>query len=207
MKHSLTPDAIVILAAGIKQNTIGRWASTDLTEADNKLGAPGGILRVRAAAVLSNRYPSAAVIASGGKGFDVPKDAPDHRPLLCEILRDELLDAGVPPGRIVLEKQSNTTYQQLSALAALVGEHGWTYVAVVTNCWHLQRVYAIIRSKLHGLADSVEVVSAEEVLIAHNKEEWESSIAQAYASGWLARRIESEDNGVRQIKEGTYEFK
>ena len=201
------PNAIAVFSGGIKQDVYSRWVSTDLTEGDDALGAPGGKLRVLAAAIVSNQYPSAVVIASGGKGFDVPAGTPEDRPLLCEILKSELIESGIPVRRIMLERKSNTTYQQLLALSALIAEHGWNRTAVVTSSWHIPRTRAIIESKFSGLADSIDLIAAEDVLIAHDKKKWESNIALAYASGWLARRIESEENGIRQIKEGTYDFK
>lgn len=201
------PNAIAVFSGGIKQDASGRWVSTDLTKEDDTLGAPGGKLRVLAAAVVSNQYPSAAVIATGNKGYDVPAKYPADRPLLCEILKSEFIEAGVPVRRIMLEKKSHTTYQQISALAVLMAEHGWNRTAVVTSRWHIPRTRAIIERKFSGLADSIELIAAEDVLIAHDKRKWESTIARAYASGWLARRIENEEKGIRQIKEGTYDFK
>ncbi|MDO8553026.1 MAG: YdcF family protein [bacterium] len=201
------PDAIAILSSGIKQNPSGHWASTDLTQEDDVLGAPGGTLRVRAVAILADKYPRAVIVAMGGKGFDVPRNYPENRPLLCEILQDELLDAGVPAERIVLERESNNTYQQLVALTALIRNRGWTRVAVMTNRWHIPRTRTILKSKFPELKSTLTIVSAEEVLIANNSDEWESGIVQAYASEWLAQRIDREEQGIRQIMEGTYNFK
>ncbi len=201
------PDAIAILSSGIKQTSAGRWQSLSLTEEDNMLGAPGGTLRVRAATVLANRYPRAAIVATGGKGRDIPANYPENRPLLCEILEQELREAGIPPERIILERESCTTYQQLRALSALMGERGWTNMAVVTNRWHTPRARMMLGSKFPEFKSTIMLVSAEEVLIANNPEEWESIIARAYASEWLARRILKEERGIRDMREGTYDFK
>ena len=202
-----TPNAIVVLAASIKQDASDRWVSTGLTQADDTLGAPGGTLRVCTAAVLAKRYPGAVIIAMGGKGYDVPRSYSKDRPLLCEILWQELRGAGIPAERILLERESGTTYQQLRALSALMGKHGWIHVAVVTNRWHIPRTHAIIESKFPELESIITFVSAEDVLIADNSDEWESGIVQAYKSEWLARRMLKEEQGIRQIMDGTYDFK
>lgn len=201
------PDAIALLSAGIKQTAEGRWVSTDLTQEDDALGAPGGVMRVLAAALLAELYPRAVIVAMGGMGYDMPRNYPKNRPLLCEILRDELLDASVQRERIVLERESNSTYQQLTALAILVRKHGWQQAEIVTNRWHIPRVRAIIERKLPKLKSIITLVSAEDVLVANNSDEWESGIVQAYESEWLARRILMEEQGIRQIKDGTYNFK
>ncbi len=199
------PDAIVVLSSGIKQ--VGsRWASTDLTEEDNKQGAPGGLLRVFVTAILSNQYPSARVVATGGKGFDVPKDAPENRPLLCEILERELIEAGVPKERIELEEVSNNTYQQLQQLELLTRDREWTTVMIVSSRWHLPRIEAMLEIKFSKLKKLVQLVSAEEVLIENDPARWETTIADAYASEWLAGRIEKENQGIAQLKNGTYQF-
>ncbi|MDO8561483.1 MAG: YdcF family protein [bacterium] len=201
------PDAIAVLSSGIKQTLKGRWVSTDLSQEDDALGAPGGALRVQAVAILAGRYPRAAIVATGGKGYDIPANYPENRPLLCEILERELREAGISPDRIILERGSGTTYQQLRALSALTGEREWIHMAMVTNRWHIPRTRMILESKLPEFKSIITIVSAEEVLIANNPHEWESVIAEAYASEWLAERILKEEQGIKDIREGTYDFK
>ena len=200
------PDAIVVLSAGIKQISTGRWVSTDLTEADDRQGAPGGKLRVLAAAALATQYPQAIVIASGGKGFDVPSGTLGDRPLLSEILCEELIEAGIPRGRIELEKASNTTYGQLTEIKKLSPARGWQNVLLVTNRWHLLRLDALIEVKFADFKKNVTVklVSSEEVLLQMDGNQWENLIQEAYTSEWLARRVEREERGIKQMKERSY---
>ena len=54
---SMRKKAIVILSAGIIRNRKSEWANTDLSEQDNKLGAPGGKQRVIAASYLYKIKP------------------------------------------------------------------------------------------------------------------------------------------------------
>lgn len=199
-------DAIIMITGGIRQDASLRWVSTDLTADDNELGAPGGKLRVFATAVLGNQYPTAAVVTSGGKGFDVPEGTPEDRPLLAEILRDELIECGVPESRIVLEKNSNTTYQQLQELEKMIAERGWHNVMIITNRYHLPRLHAMIETKFPELANVTKLASAEEVLRETDPARWETAIAEAYASPFMADRMAKEEHGVLQIKNGTYQF-
>lgn len=201
------PDAIVVLAGGIKQDVSGRWASTDLTEEDDKQGAPGASLRISATMVLSNRYPLARVIASGGKGYDVPENTSEDRPLLCEILERELIVAGVPKKRIELEGTSNTTYQQLQQLKLLIQKREWNDVALVSSRWHLPRIEAMFEMKFPELRTRVDLISAEEILIDTDSAKWELAIAGAYNSSFMRERMKKEDKGILQIKSGTYQFR
>lgn len=204
-----SPDAISILSAGIKRDSSGRWMSTDMTAEDDKSGAPGGKYRVLAAAILAIRYPTAMVIPSGGKGYDVSKDASEDRPLLAKILRDELVACGVPAERILLEEKSNTTYQALRELEKMILKRGWRNLIIVTNRYHTGRVRAMISSEFVQREDNViiELVSAEDVLIASNPDRWRYTIVKEYESEYIKKRYASEQNGVRQIRDGTYKFR
>lgn len=200
-------DAIIVLAGGIKQDASGRFVSTDLTAEDNGLGAPGGKLRAIAAAALAIKYNEAAVIASGGKGYDVPKNAPENRPLAAEILRDELIENGVPANRIMLEKNSNTTYQQLQELEKLIAEKHWRNVILIVNRYNLSRLHAMIKAKFLPLIEIVTGISAEEVLCKEDPSRWGKQVTEAYESQFMTERITKEEEGLLQIKNGTYQFR
>lgn len=202
-------DHIVLLASGIKQDAGGRWVTTNLTQEDNAHGGPGGTLRICAAALLLGEYPHVKIITGGAKGFDVREGVPEDRPLLADILRDELLESGVFPERIILQRNSNNTYQELQELECLVGELGLKQLIILTSRWHVERLHAMIDIKFPQLRGSVslEVVVAEDVLIARDPAKWRSFIEDAYASEWMAERMRREQNGVLQIHAGTYQFR
>lgn len=199
-------DAIVVLSAGIKHGEDGRWVSTDLTEADNILGAPGGKLRVIASAILSNRHPNAVVVANGEKGLDIASSVSKDRPTLAEITREELIENGLPEERIILEKNSNTTYQQLQELEKMVIKRKWRNILIVTNRYHVARVKAMIGMKFPKLVAIVKVISAEEVVIYENSAKWENAIIEAYASDYMKERTAREEQGILQITNSTYRY-
>jgi len=203
----MTPDAIVVLAGGIKRESSGSWVSTDLTSADNEIGAPGGKLRVLAVAVLARKYSAAMVIASGGKGYDVPKDAVEDHPLIAKIVRDELIECGVSISRLVLEEKSNTTYQQLRELEILITKRSMKNVMIVTSRYHLPRLRAMVEMKFPRMIDIVKMVSAEEVLLETDSARWKNVIVEAYSSAFMAERMAKEEQGVSQIKDSTYQWK
>lgn len=200
------PDAIGILAGTIKEVN-GTWMSTALTEEDDRIGAPGQQLRIAAAVVLARKYPDALLVPSGGIGYDHPLGIKNARPFLAEVMRDELLEHGVSPSRIILETGSNSTYQQLQEIRNMLVAHKWDHVALVTNRWHVPRTEAIVVAKFPDMVRHVTLIPAEEVLLEDSPEVWKAGIESAYRSPFLKERIEKELEGIRQIKAGTYNFR
>lgn len=204
----MTPDILVVLAAGMTRVSSG-WASTDLTEKDSLSGAPGGRLRVVAASVLAKKYPNATVVASGGKGYDVPPGARDDRPLLADMMSNELVEQGVSAARVLRESSSNTTFQQVEQLEQLLAKHHWRNVWLITNQWHVPRVRALIDVKFPGIAvrEDIRVISAEDVLCEDDAARWAGLCEAAYASSFLKQRVVQEAAGIRQIYDGTYIYR
>ncbi len=203
-------NAIAVLSAGVKKNNAGKWVSTDLTKEDNKLGAPGGKLRVIAASYLYKEYPEAIVIAIGGRGWDV-KDDESSRPDLSEILKRELMELGVPKYGILEENKSNKTFEQLKELKKIIDCEKFSETTIITNDYHLARVKAMMEydNELNELIVSgrIALQSAEDILLKYDKENWQNTIEKMYNSEEMKKRIEMENKGVEQIKKGVYKFK
>lgn len=196
------PDAIAVLAGAIKRLG-GKWVSTDLSEQDDTYGAPGQLLRVKAAAILARQYPHAVVVPSGGIGYD-------HRdplqPPLASVMRDELQGEGVEQPRILVEDGSNSTFQQLDAISSLVERHRWQTIYIVTSKWHAGRVRAMIEAKFPSLLARAQVIDAERVLVGDSAG-WQEIVDAAYGSPYLKARIRSEKEGIIQIRRGTYSYR
>ncbi|OGJ60200.1 hypothetical protein A2635_05525 [Candidatus Peribacteria bacterium RIFCSPHIGHO2_01_FULL_51_9] len=201
--------AYVLLAGGIKQDVTGKWVSTDLTAEDAAQGAPGGKLRVFATAILMQEHPENILITGGAKGFDVPESAIAHRPPLADILRDELLECGVPEERIVLERVSNTTFQELQEIERMITDYQITHLSMITNRWHVSRLSAIVDEKFPDLKKlvSIEFIAAEDILIAHDPKRWQKKINDAYGAAFMLEWIRREEHGIAQIHAGTYRFR
>lgn len=202
-------DALILLGAGIKKNTSGRWVSTELSREDNMLYAPGGIVRVEAVALLTQQYSKIPLVISGGMGCDASKDAEQDRPMISEIVRDELIALGFTPQQIILETISNNTYQQLHEIEKLCKKNQWKRIMVVTNRYHTARVQAMLTYKFSSFTSNTDIAlcSAEDIVIQKNREKWEAFIIKEYESDYMKERIDRENQGVRQIKNGTYTFR
>jgi uncharacterized SAM-binding protein YcdF (DUF218 family) len=93
--------------------------------------------RTHAAALLYRQGKPVPIIVTGGKPN--PNDpAPTSAEVMAEVLRQE----GVDKDLILVEKTSQDTAENAANSAALLREHGWKRIAVVTDSWHLPRAVA-----------------------------------------------------------------
>lgn len=197
---------IVIIAGGLAKNSAGGWHSPTFEEGLAFYGAPGSRERVVAASFLWKENPDAFIAVLGGKGQ--MKDIPDA-PTLAEAISQELVELGVPREKIIEEKESGTTYQQLLALQKISLEHSPEKIIIVSNKYHLPRVEAMVDCApelLELKRFNKQFQPAEEVLIKHEPDKWKESVDRAYALPEMKELIKKENHGVKQIREGTYRW-
>jgi len=201
---------IVVLAGGLRRTKKG-WRTSNFNESGDNFGICGSRLRVLAAAelynLLSNFKTKILIIASGGKGqYQGIKGAP----FLSAVLKKELIELGVPGNKILEEKRSNNTCQQLEELARIVKDRNLKNIILISNKYHLPRIKAFIEvdKKLRKIfAPVLKIRSAEEILIAANPKKWEPSIKKGYSFKSMKERIILEKKGEKQIRNGTYSYK
>lgn len=205
--------AIAVLGGSLAQTTNGRWRTTDFGEGDT-FGHLGDRLRVVAAHKLYNAYkkdnPNLLVIASGSNKRVDPDSA---APAIAEVLKNELVELGVEPARILEESKSTGTHQQIREVGRMSAKLNLERVAILSNEYHLPRIRAMIEhvpalADLKNMleAEKLALVSAEKVLLDHDRVNWEKIIVRAYESAAMKQRIKLEKTGVEQIKSGTYKF-
>lgn len=196
---------IVFILGGGMTREGKKWRTTHFDEGDTK-GALGDFLRVEASYALYKKDPEIRFIILGGKGqYSGIKDAPT----VSALMQGELVALGVPLCSIVIEERSGTTWQQLVALRDLVPQK--EVAGILSNRYHLRRVAALILreptlSKLYAKRE-ITLLSAEEVLIEDDLRAWKPVIDAAYATEAMKERIRLEGEGVRQIRNGTYQLK
>src|SRR3989344_5624621 len=171
-------DVIVVLGGGLKKDANG-WRTTNFVEGDN-FGIQGDRLRVVAAGVF---------------------------------IKKELVALGISPERIIEEDNSNNTYQQLRELDKLAFQLNLERIAVISNKHHLPRVKAMVEygPRLDSLKErlakgTLSLVSAEQILLDHDREQWQKLIENAYKTQEMQKRLALEKQGIEQIKSGTYKF-
>ncbi len=197
--------AIVIVGGSVRKDDQGRWRTTLLSEGDEH-GALGDRLRVIAGAMLYKEETSQKIIALGGRGqlAQVP-----NAPAVADIIKKELIACDVPVDAIITETESGNTFQQLQSLKKILHDYDFQRVLIVSNTYHLPRIEAMIEMDVelkHMLNQGhIELRSAEEILVEREPERKEE-IDRAYASKQMQERIKKEQEGVSQLKEGTYKL-
>lgn len=197
---------INILGGSLIQDGRGHWRTTSFNEGDN-FGALGDRLRVVAAAYLYRHDHDLYFLASGGKG---QLKNISSAPFISSVVKQELIDLGVPTGRIATEENSNTTYEQLVELSAYLATKKIKEVAIISNQHHLPRIRYMIKTapKLDGLKklSALKLLAAEKICLKYQPAKWREEISKAYASQAMKERIKIEQQGIHDLKTGKYKY-
>ncbi len=200
--------AIFIMGGGLV-NESGIWRTTNYDEGDN-FGVSGDRAIVEATGLLYKEEPEVILILLGGKGqYKEIADAP----YVSAVIKKELMELGVPAQNIIEETNSVNTFQQLKNLQEILRRNPFGKVSVISNRHSLPRIQAMIEYKdeLEKLKEVFDIsrltlVSAEEILLDRQPDIWRNIIEDVYTNEAMKKRIALEEQGVRQIKDGTYKF-
>lgn len=202
-------DTVVVLGGSLKKEK-EKWRTTHFDEGDN-FGGLGDRLRVVAAYYLYKKNPNTPIITIGGRGkLEGVTDAP----AVSEVIKEELIDFGVPEEKIVTETKSGNTLEGLIALQEIILKENYARSTVISNEYHVPRIKVMIEcsDKLSTLLNmlslgTLNLLSAESVCLDNEKTKWESLIQNAYQSELIKKRIRLETQGVEDIKKGRYVLK
>jgi uncharacterized SAM-binding protein YcdF (DUF218 family) len=164
-------DAIVVLGAGI--STISSNGQTlNLPDPQTAFNAFEGARIYQLSAALP-------VVASGG----VP-DKRRQRPPESLVIRDLLVQAGVPFDRIVLDSDSRTTHEQAINVAALARQQGWQRIALIAPPVQMPRAVGTFAKQ--GLRSIVTVDAPFRSEPAHD--EARSAWLPSFEALWVSQR-------------------
>ena len=109
---------------------------------DNNKPSNTLIERLNGAIELSNKYPRAQIVVTGGltSGNSITE---------AEVMKNYLIDNGISEDRIITEDQSDDTRENMANTKDLI-EEGDT-VIIVTNSFHMVR--ALMYAKAYSFAD------------------------------------------------------
>ncbi len=194
-------DVIVILGGGLVKDKNGSWKTRGLNEG-GKVG--GEQIRVLAGYYLYKNSKNSLILASGGKGKRL------HEPTtvtISSVIKRELVELGVPKQKIIEDKKSLTTFQELKLTKKLIKEYDKVFV--ISNRYHLPRIRAMITyiPELKILKNKVGLISGENIVIKHDPSKWKKIISKAYSTANMEKRIAQEKEGIKALKSGSYKFK
>nr|NIS80641.1 hypothetical protein [Anaerolineales bacterium] len=148
-------DALVILGGGSNTYRAGDQEVNALSEAS--------VLRALEGTRLYSQMEEPWVIVSGGINERAGMLTPESEPM-----RDQLVRAGVPLERILLESTSSNTYEQSLNLGPILKAHGIDRFVLVTSPTHMRRSLATFKAQGLIPTPSTSAQHQEGFLDAHN---------------------------------------
>lgn len=195
-------NVIVVFAGGFKRDKDGLWHSSDFEGSD--CGPPASHIRVLAGRYLYEENTQRKIIVSGGRGEC--DSLLEKGVTLSSIMKQELMDFGIPDGSILEDPLANNTYQSLRNLSQLIQQYGMRKIMLVSSeHHHLNRIKAMLENVLafSEMNKIITLVSAENVVSAKDPTIG-VSIYEAYRKEPFPSILAKETAGIEQIKNGTY---
>jgi len=196
--------AIVFLGGFLVEDG-GKWVGSDFPPEFQSSGRVD--FRTPAVLQLASLDNESTVVVSGGRGV-MDDVIPDNMTIALAI-KNDLVRSGVLENRIVLDNESHNTYAQLVKIAEKYLPN-FDNMKVVSNDWHLPRIYAMIKymETLRTLeTGKIELISAENILEKHDPQKWTSIIEEVRKSDFMKEVIRREKEGAKAMEEGRYIFK
>jgi uncharacterized SAM-binding protein YcdF (DUF218 family) len=200
--------AVIVLGSGIRR--AGRGYRPVTYENHDKFGMVAGEIRVIAAVLLYEHDLAGTFVFSTGisertraaLGRDVPAEAAVYSQDFLRRTRS----AGRPDPVVILEDRSVNTYSNLVECIAIIREHGWERVAIVTARYHVPRVQGLwdVARRNHPVATGTTFLAAEDIVTRYLPGIYDQVIAAAYSSRQGLKRLRNEAQGLRDLKDGRY---
>jgi uncharacterized SAM-binding protein YcdF (DUF218 family) len=201
-------DAVIVLGSGIRRD--GRGYRPVTYENHDKFGMVAGEIRVVAAALLYEHDLAGTFVFSTGMseqtraalGPDVPAEAVVYSQDFLRRTRS----AGRPDPVVILEDRSVNTYSNLVECIAIIREHDWEQVAIVTARYHVPRVRGLweVAKGNHPVATGMTFLAAEDIVIRYLPGIYDEIIDAAYDSRQGLKRLRNEAKGLQDLNDGRY---
>lgn len=210
------PDAIFVLAGGIRKDKDGKYRSLTYEESDTSGKITGSIYRIFATAEISHYFPNTFIVTTSKYAGVKPQE--DNTPTIAKVMHDELTSLGVKKEKIILEEESTSTFTELFEMAKLTSQKHWKRIGVVTNGYHVPRIEkmyelidkfspddALLESSIEYLKSRVKVtiISSEEILRTVNND-FKNLEKKVMTMAAYLDRVRLEEKGIRDLKEQKY---
>lgn len=127
-------DGIIVLGGAI---------ASDISYARGEVTIGDPAERVTVLVALARRYPEARLVYSSGNADFLRKPGGSE----AGMMRDFLSEEGVTDGRVILEDQSRTTWENVVFSQALLHPKAGARWLLVTSAWHMPRAVGIFRKR------------------------------------------------------------
>lgn len=212
-----TYDCIVVLGGNIVRTDDGQFAPTTYDHSD-QFGMLGGYMRIVAAAWMFVARQSETFLFSTGTsektkavlGDDVPTEAHVYSEAFKRLVGELRSTHGELCGRkdpkIILEEYSQNTVGNLKESFAVIKEHHWKKVAVLSADLHIPRVQALTEliSQDIPVGVTLDFLGAESTLKKLKPGLYDDFINTAHNSIEGKKRAQNEAQGLSDIREGRY---
>ena len=132
--ETIDPDAIVVLSGG--GHTLGNNINTI------NIVSTHTAYRILEAYRLHKNLPEVPIILSGGIGDSLALSIPES-----ELMRKELLELGVKDSLLLMEPNSQNTYEQAINITKLMTRLDMESIMLVTSHTHMKRALATFRTQ------------------------------------------------------------
>lgn len=214
------PAAAFILSAGIKlvetRNGETQYKTKSYADLDIHGLTSGCKSRTMAAGYLGQEFPELKFVTNSGFQSEAAKGIPSH----AQVMEQELKKFNVPDESIILQEKSVSTATEMVKMIKLAVDNNWQKIAIITSDYHIPRTRALFanladiinyedpefREKLAEFKKRnirVSFVSAEDVL-ENVSPLYKHLIAKAKQTESYKKRVEQEQNGLKDIEEGKY---
>lgn len=132
----LHPGSVAIVLLGVGESVVRDWDGDRLT-----ILGPVGAARILESFRVYRLCTDAWIISSGGAVSTQP-----GAPTSAGMMQDALIHLGVPPSRILLETQSQTTHDEAVFVGPMLRDLSPAQVVLVTSDVHMRRALGAFRS-------------------------------------------------------------
>jgi hypothetical protein len=202
----LSKSGLLFILSGhaIKEN--GQWRSTRFQEGD-RFACLGDYVRPIAASFLYHKNKKLKIVVVGTE---------KKRAWLgtVHVIKQELIELGIPPKSIALLRHTGGTFWQLYKCQAYLKNRPGVKIGLISNRYHLPRIRAMI-NHLEGLPflqtllnkKQLSLLSAEMVLVRERPHYWKNRLDRFYRTPQMKERMRLEKQGIKQIVDGSYQIR
>lgn len=124
------PDGIIVLGGSI---------SPEISAARNEVSVGASAERLTVIPELARRYPNAKIVFTGGSAnlFGGEREGDYAEKLLATF--------GLPPGRVIIERDARNTVENAELTKALVKPKSGERWLLITSSWHMPRAVGVFR--------------------------------------------------------------